>query len=569
MCAICHALPVAPVALQHCGHIFCSYCVRRYLGTRSRCPEPHCAASATTTSLTPLRALDCSALFDTNRKRVAAGEAPPSSRPSYLVHLTSANASKQLIKSSLAKAGLSHVGTYDELAARYREFVLQYNANIDAAIMEDDNVIVERVRRWEGVMSTEKQKAAKREKDAKSVVSLFWKSTPQSTTRKRPRGDDVYDGRDREVSVSHMHDIENVRGPSGESVVLEGDGFTDLIRKTKMRTVAVWNTARDVQTRPIDYMCRCDELPETASADCDARESLQENACEEGGQARKNESANLATSPHEGSPEDHIQPSATASCKPDEAHLDAKSDNLEGRSDAAVCDHSVNSAVARRNESDTGVVDVNFVNDGRLAMHQDCATTASEEMQEHLNVDQRNTSSKDARSVSRSHPLDGSLRLATPRQDENYSLECEMFSAECDMNMRESLSNGDGQHAGTDRECARSGCIQCHTATGVLGVVDAVEPTGLPTHAGPSRIVTHSDKNSDSKAGSHRLSVGEQSRRTTPINVSPSKGLSKEVQDRIERNKQLAIARKALRHQEKQQLHCASHSSTSLTGEQK
>jgi hypothetical protein len=255
MCAICHAPAAAPVALHGCGHLFCSYCVRAVLGTRSRCPEPHCGAPATTASITPLRRLDAArgddapsfgggggeklegAGLGANDRAGDAGNVRPAGNPlrspAYLVHLTSVTASRDLLRRQLAKAGLSDAGSVEELLARHREYVLRFNANLDAAAPRPEAAVAAEVRQWERAIAAERARAERRGKSAS-----WWDSQKQPAAKRQRAALLSGDAGAAGVGARSNGELGGDGGDAqhGATVVLPGDTFDEIIRKTRARS---------------------------------------------------------------------------------------------------------------------------------------------------------------------------------------------------------------------------------------------------------------------------------------------------------------------------------------------
>lgn len=214
-CNICHATLAAPVELT-CKHMFCSECIRRHLLTHSVCPHPHCDKGATALEITALRALDA-ALEQVRRAapcepQANAGAPSDLADAHPLVFLSGKEPGvKATIALKLRQNGLPFAGNLNVLANRYREFVLKWNANLDAAIPQARRVISEQVMKLE------------RLRDAKSTS--FARGT---SFFKKPR------------SASAAADAKE----SDDDVVEEGDSFEALIRKTRIRKL---KRSREVQ----------------------------------------------------------------------------------------------------------------------------------------------------------------------------------------------------------------------------------------------------------------------------------------------------------------------------------
>ena len=68
-CPICHATMRAPVLLVKCGHSYCSYCIRQYLGLEKMCPlcKKPASESDIVKNITVMEVVD---VFKANRKRL-------------------------------------------------------------------------------------------------------------------------------------------------------------------------------------------------------------------------------------------------------------------------------------------------------------------------------------------------------------------------------------------------------------------------------------------------------------------------------------------------------------------
>jgi hypothetical protein len=162
-------------------------------------------------------------------------------RRSYLVHLTSVTASRELLRKQLAKVGLSDTGGMGELLVRYREFVLRFNANLDAAAPRTDEAVVEEVRHWERALAAERAKAERRGKGRLSSSSSWWQAQRQPAA-KRLRASHLGRGVNGDaapnqpiVNNSCYFEDDASRDTEANCVVLPGDDFDELIRKTKAR----------------------------------------------------------------------------------------------------------------------------------------------------------------------------------------------------------------------------------------------------------------------------------------------------------------------------------------------
>lgn len=194
-CAICHATLRAPVHLP-CGHMLCSECARRHLSSASVCPQPFCKSPATATALTPLRALD--AALDAVRGSKARTAPATREEGTRLVFLSRKDPrAKARFIERLRANELPMTGSVDALAARDREFVIRWNANLDAAVPRSRKEIAEEV------MADERHRDRERRKAAHASSVAFFSTKPKAA-------DDP-------------------------DVPVEGDDFSSLIRKTRAR----------------------------------------------------------------------------------------------------------------------------------------------------------------------------------------------------------------------------------------------------------------------------------------------------------------------------------------------
>ena len=68
-CPICHTTMRAPVLLVKCGHSYCSYCIRQYLGIEKMCPL--CKKPATESDIVKnITVMEIADVFKENRKRL-------------------------------------------------------------------------------------------------------------------------------------------------------------------------------------------------------------------------------------------------------------------------------------------------------------------------------------------------------------------------------------------------------------------------------------------------------------------------------------------------------------------
>lgn len=206
-CNICHATLTAPVTLP-CHHLFCSECIRKHLIIHSVCPHPHCDDSATSRNLTAFRQLDA-ALEPLRRAAASQSQlaVPSACIPSdvpYLVFLSAKEpGAKSKLMEKLRECELPFAGNVNLLARRYRQFVLKWNANLDAAVPQSRPVIANLV------MKEERLRDAKTTPTPNNRTSAFFK---------KPR-----------VAVSAA------KVPESDDVVAAGDDFDTLIRKTQIR----------------------------------------------------------------------------------------------------------------------------------------------------------------------------------------------------------------------------------------------------------------------------------------------------------------------------------------------
>lgn len=194
-CPICHATLRAAVLLP-CEHMFCSECVRRHLSNESACPQPFCRAACTTSHLVPLRALD--AALETVRGSSAPAAPKMAREEGALVFLSKKDPkAKRRFLDRLRENGLPTTGSLDTLAARDREFVIRWNANLDAAVPQPKKRIADQL------VADENHKARERRKAAHAVSAAFFAAKVQA--------------------------VEDPQLP------IEGDGFNDLIRKIRVK----------------------------------------------------------------------------------------------------------------------------------------------------------------------------------------------------------------------------------------------------------------------------------------------------------------------------------------------
>lgn len=215
-CGVCRSTLTTPVCLP-CGHAFCSECARRFLLTRSRCLEAHCATSATTAELRPVRALEAvvRALSGESPTRSVSPNQPVRGRIAQLV-----NPSRTLLVSSLRSLGLRTEGTLDQLAKRHREFVLLWNVNLDAETPLPENAIAARVMNAERNAASEAMRG-----NTRSITNLF---------RRRPAARDSGCATNQEIPE-------------------EGDSFGALISKIRRRENRAQPNVQSLrQTEPLE-----------------------------------------------------------------------------------------------------------------------------------------------------------------------------------------------------------------------------------------------------------------------------------------------------------------------------
>lgn len=235
-CSICHDVLNAPVSLP-CRHYFCSECVRRHLLNHSVCPHPHCSQTATATTLTPQRSLDdmlapvraafstavSSAMSAQLQQRHTQKLKRDATSSRYLVCFSHRDpgARPKLIE-KLRQNDLPVSGNLRVLAARYREFVLKWNANLDANLPQSKRAIAELVMKEEKVRDFNNNGSGFAASSASGHAggpnhSSFFKKSRTDAKAAIEAGDDVDEDAD--------------------DVVAEGDDFDTLIRKTRLRDV--------------------------------------------------------------------------------------------------------------------------------------------------------------------------------------------------------------------------------------------------------------------------------------------------------------------------------------------
>jgi Zinc finger, C3HC4 type (RING finger) len=230
-CPLCHALPIAPVALARCGHHFCSVCVRSYLSTRSICPLPGCGAAAATTALLPLRQLDCGAV--SGGGSAAADDVP------RLPHITS-NAA--LLRDRLREAGVSTAGNLARLEGRHRVYVIAYNAALDGrrSAAQRRAEVAESVRAYDRAMDATEAAAVRARSGAATGMFRSRGGGVAGLLGKRGRAVDETREMSEVLCAGDGDAGGGVDGEGGDAdVVLSpvriGDSFDELIRKTRLR----------------------------------------------------------------------------------------------------------------------------------------------------------------------------------------------------------------------------------------------------------------------------------------------------------------------------------------------
>lgn len=213
-CPICHSTLRAPVQLP-CGHMLCSECARRHLSSASVCPQPFCKSPATATALTPLRALD--AALDAVRGGKARTAPATREEGTRLVFLSHKDArAKAWFAERLRANELPATGSVDTLAARDREFVIRWNANLDAAVPRSRKEVAEEV------MADERHRERERRKAAHASSVAFFSAKPKAA-------DDP-------------------------DVPVEGDDFSSLIRKTRARKERLKRDRKEGDADKVDMM---------------------------------------------------------------------------------------------------------------------------------------------------------------------------------------------------------------------------------------------------------------------------------------------------------------------------
>lgn len=241
-CSICHGVLCAPVALP-CKHVFCSECVRRHLFCHSVCPHPHCDKPATATTLTPYRLLDTAlapirVAVDTvtssssaqAHQRHAMKQKRNGQFDQYLVCLSHRDpGAKPKLIEKLRQIDMPVSGNVRVLAARYREFVLKWNANLDSAVPQSKQAIAELVMKEDRLRECNNFQvgsalSSTSPHGCRPISASFFKKPRVNPPRLQSaiQSDQVDDG-----------DIDDT--DKRDDVVAEGDDFDTLIRKTRMR----------------------------------------------------------------------------------------------------------------------------------------------------------------------------------------------------------------------------------------------------------------------------------------------------------------------------------------------
>lgn len=247
-CSICHDVLNAPVSLP-CQHMFCSECVRRHLISHSVCPHPHCSQTATATTLTPQRSLDdvlepiraaysalvSSAACAQLQQRHAQTLKENGLTSYYLPCLSHRDpGAKPKLVEKLRQNNLPTTGNVRVLAARYREFVLKWNANLDANIPQSKQAIIELVMKEERSRDinnngTSRFAPSTATRSSGSAPTLFFRKVHVVPPRPKsfPQTNDSGSGANSNADLSADGDLNDV--------VAEGDDFDTLIRKTRLR----------------------------------------------------------------------------------------------------------------------------------------------------------------------------------------------------------------------------------------------------------------------------------------------------------------------------------------------
>ncbi len=243
LCGVCRELFVAPVVFP-CGHTFCSLCARRYMLHHSICPDAHCKKPATTDQLRPVRALELVTLVLSGNKNAASS----SDRPRDHRHrpFLAPGATRSMLKDKLGAVGLPIDGAIDVLHARYREYVLLWNANLDSAQPRSEATIAENIRRAE-----QKQRENKNNVKSKGQRAIAFRKQPAPTPLQNDHPDAPRQGDDFQTLMEKVRRRENRpaagvrRAPSRNGAVSGVDNATSSAHD---EIVPVVNSGRDETT---------------------------------------------------------------------------------------------------------------------------------------------------------------------------------------------------------------------------------------------------------------------------------------------------------------------------------
>jgi hypothetical protein len=131
-CSICQQIFDSPVSFATtCHHTFCSTCIRGWLVHTPTCPE--CRAERSQSDLFPARALGAVALEFQGEARVA----PAKEAPRRLAQPVFSQWSDDRIKAELEKLDFSPLGSREANVILYREYLLVFNAAVDAGAAPD------------------------------------------------------------------------------------------------------------------------------------------------------------------------------------------------------------------------------------------------------------------------------------------------------------------------------------------------------------------------------------------------------------------------------------------------
>lgn len=162
--------PLAPRSLR-CGHTYCSLCLRRWLLIRPECPACRRPASAAHFVVNAVAHGVVGALWRYRQLPApppvvippcvpdggggggsdTAADARARDRPAHLPFLPAGLTSVATFRTALAAAGLPTTGDRSALAARHAEYVVRYNAAVDApaAVRPGAADLARQVRSWE------------------------------------------------------------------------------------------------------------------------------------------------------------------------------------------------------------------------------------------------------------------------------------------------------------------------------------------------------------------------------------------------------------------------------------